>query len=149
MTTLTLELTREQIIELVEQLPPADRRITFEHLAASEYWSELAGIRLEEYFSFIADDDIRLKGTRIGIESILIEYLQHHKTPEQIAALFTSVALEQVYATILYYLKAKEKVTAYLTDYLNYTNQARQNQAAHPPSATHRIKTLIAQRQKA
>ncbi|CAC5340128.1 MULTISPECIES: hypothetical protein [Planktothrix] len=26
---------------------------------------------IEEYFEFLADDDIRVKGTRVGIESIL------------------------------------------------------------------------------
>ncbi len=32
-------------------------------------------MQLEEYFDFLADDDIRLKNSRVGIESILYEYI--------------------------------------------------------------------------
>ncbi|MDZ7970482.1 MAG: hypothetical protein RM368_37090 [Nostoc sp. DedSLP03] len=32
-------------------------------------------MKLEDYFNALAPDDIRLKGTRIGIESILYEYI--------------------------------------------------------------------------
>ncbi len=32
-------------------------------------------INLEEYFNFLAPDDIRLKGTRVGIETILFDYI--------------------------------------------------------------------------
>ena len=35
-----------------------------------------------EYFLFLADDDIRVKGTRIGIEHILYEYIHNAKSPE-------------------------------------------------------------------
>ncbi len=61
-------------------------------------------MQLEQYFDFLAPDDIRIKGHRIGIESVLYEYLFREQTPEQIARRFPSLTLEQVYATILYYL---------------------------------------------
>jgi hypothetical protein len=32
-------------------------------------------MQIEDYFNFLAPDDIRLKGTRIGIETILFDYL--------------------------------------------------------------------------
>jgi hypothetical protein len=32
-------------------------------------------MQLEDYFNFLRPDDIRLKGSRIGIETILYEYL--------------------------------------------------------------------------
>ncbi|NEO76071.1 MAG: hypothetical protein F6J99_07355 [Moorea sp. SIO4G3] len=32
-------------------------------------------MQLEEYFNFLAPDDIRIKGHRIGIETVLYEYL--------------------------------------------------------------------------
>ncbi|MGB7710432.1 MAG: hypothetical protein WBL95_13020 [Microcoleus sp.] len=34
---------------------------------------------IEEYFEFLADDDIRVKGTRVGIESILYEYIYQQR----------------------------------------------------------------------
>ena len=43
-------------------------------------------MNLEEYFDFQRPDDIRLKGTRIGIESILYEYLHRGRTPDEIIA---------------------------------------------------------------
>ncbi|MEH2161460.1 MAG: DUF433 domain-containing protein [Nostoc sp.] len=78
-------------------------------------------MKLEEYFNALAPDDIRLKGTRIGIESILYEYIYRCKTPEEIAEQFLLVTLEQVYATILYYLHHRSEVDAYLADWLEFS----------------------------
>ncbi len=68
---------------------------------------ELTSVYLEEYFTFLAPDDIRLKGTRIGVETILYDHIHRGRTPEEIAQAYQSVTLEQVYATILYYLHNK------------------------------------------
>ena len=73
-------------------------------------------MQLEDYFNFLTPNDIRLKGTRIGIETILYDYIYHAKTPEEIAKTYSSLSLEQVYATILYYLHEQEKITNYLTE---------------------------------
>ena len=56
---------------------------------------------IEEYFDFLADDDIRVKGTRVGIESILYEYIYHQRSPEEILKHFYKLTLDQIYATIL------------------------------------------------
>lgn len=90
-------------------------------------------MQLETYFDFLAEDDIRVKGTRIGIESILYEYIYRNKTAEQIAGRFPTLKLEQIYATILYYLHNSEKVEAYLLDWLNFSREAREKQAENPP----------------
>ena len=39
-------------------------------------------MQLEDYFKFLAPNDIRLKGSRIGIETILYEYIYRSRTPE-------------------------------------------------------------------
>lgn len=75
-------------------------------------------IRLHDYFSVIAPDDIRIKGTRISIEQILYEYLYNHQSPEEIQKHFTTVTLEQIYATILYYFRNQEQVSDYLENWL-------------------------------
>jgi len=72
--------------------------------------SEEPTMQLEDYFDFLAPNDIRIKGSRIGIESVLYEHIHNAKTPEEIDAQFWSINLEQVYATILYYLHNKEAV---------------------------------------
>ena len=33
-------------------------------------------MQLEDYFDFLTPDDIRIKGTRIGIETVLEDYLE-------------------------------------------------------------------------
>jgi uncharacterized protein (DUF433 family) len=77
-------------------------------------------MQLEDYFDFLGPNDIRLKGHRIGIESILYEYIHRSQTPEEIAIRFPTLNLEQIYATILYYLHHKEQVHAYLTAWLEH-----------------------------
>ena len=39
---------------------------------------------LEDYFDFIADDDIRIKGTRVGIETVLDDYIHRGQSREAI-----------------------------------------------------------------
>ncbi len=89
-------------------------------------------MQLEEYFDFLAPEDIRIKGTRVGIETVLYEYIHRGQTAEQIADRFDAVTLEQVYATILYYLRHCETISAYLTAWLDYGEQARAAQARDP-----------------
>jgi uncharacterized protein (DUF433 family) len=101
-------------------------------------------MNLEEYFDFLRPDDIRLKGTRIGIESILYEYLHRGRTPEEIAARFHTVMLDQVYATILYYLRNKETVSRYVADWLEWSSAMREEQERNPPPAVARLRALKA-----
>lgn len=41
-------------------------------------------MQLEDYFDFLAPNDIRIKGHRIGIETVLDDYLHERLTAEQI-----------------------------------------------------------------
>ena len=102
---------------------------------------------LEDNFMFLTENDIRLKGTRVGIETILCEYIDNSKMPVVIAAHYYTPTLEQVYATILYYLQNQEKVGAYLEDYLEYCRKAREEQAKNPSPAVIRLRKLIAERE--
>lgn len=103
-------------------------------------------MELEDFFDFLAADDIRLRGSRIGIESVLYEYLYRHKTAEQIAARFPSLRLEQVYATILYYLHNREKVQAYVQAGLDFSREMREKQEANPSPVVLRLRKLKAER---
>ncbi len=102
---------------------------------------------LEDNFMFLTENDIRLKGTRVGIETILYEYIDNSKMPVVIAAHYYTPTLEQIYATILYYLQNQEKVGAYLEDYLEYCRKAREEQAKNPSPAVVRLRKLIAERE--
>lgn len=106
-------------------------------------------MELESYFDFLAPDDIRIKGTRIGIETILYEYLHRSQSPEAIAARYPSVTLEQVYATITYYLHRRETVNAYLDDWLAHGRRMQAAQQQNPPPVVIKLRTAAAQRQQA
>ncbi len=99
-------------------------------------------MKLEDYFDFLAADDIRLKGSRIGIESVLYEYIYRKQTAEQLADRFPTLELEQIYSTILFYLHNREKVEAYLLDGLNFSREMREKQAKNPSPAVSRLRKL-------
>jgi uncharacterized protein (DUF433 family) len=104
-------------------------------------------MQLEDYFSFLAPDDIRLKGTRIGIETILFDYLFRARTAEEIANIYPSLNLEQVYATLLYYLHNKATVDAYMTDWLEWAERMREEQRHNPPPVAEKLRNLRAERE--
>jgi uncharacterized protein (DUF433 family) len=99
-------------------------------------------MQLEDYFDVLEPDDIRLKGTRIGIESILYDYIYRCKTPEEITEQFHTVTLEQVYATILYYLHHRSEVDAYLADWLEFSRTMREEQERNPLPARLRFRQM-------
>ena len=101
---------------------------------------------LEDNFMFLAEHDIRLKGTRVGIETILYEYIHNSKMPVVIADYYYTPTLEQIYATILYYLQNQEKVGTYLEDYLKYCQSAREEYEKDPPPGAVRLRELIAEK---
>ena len=103
-------------------------------------------MQLEEYFDFLAPDDIRIKGHRIGIESVLYEYIHRAQTPEEIAERFPSLTLDQIYATILYYLRNKQQTDAYLTAWLEHGERMRAEQALHPTPAMLKLRQVRAER---
>lgn len=86
-------------------------------------------MQLEDYFEFLSPDDIRLKGTRVGIETVLNDYLFRKLTPEEIASKYSSLELDQVYATILYYLRNRQTVEGYLTGLMEWGRAQREAQA--------------------
>ena len=90
-------------------------------------------MQLEDYFNFLAPDDIRLKGTRVGIETILYDFLQRGRTPEKIAATYPSLTLEQVYATLTYSLHNQAAMSQYLADWIAHGERLRAEQEQNPP----------------
>ena len=102
-------------------------------------------MELENYFEFLSEEDIRIKGTRIGIETVLDDYMDGI-SPEEIAIRYRSLTLEQVYATITYYLHNREKVEAYLEAWRQYTEQSSQMQEKNPSDVIKRLRKLKAEK---
>ena len=103
-------------------------------------------LKIEDYFNFLTPDDIRLKNSRIGIETILSEYIYRAKTPEEIAQLYPTLSLEQVYATILYYLHNSEEITRYMTAWLDHCLQSAKKQDENPPDYIVKLRQLKAEK---
>jgi uncharacterized protein (DUF433 family) len=97
---------------------------------------------MESYFDFLSPDDIRIKGTRLGIETVLDDYLGG-AGPEEIAARYRTLTLEQVYATITYYLHKREEIDKYLERWRAYTEAAWQEQQRSPPEFVRELRERI------
>jgi len=105
-------------------------------------------MQLEDYFDFLGTDDIRIKGTRIGIETVLDDYLGGI-SPEEIAARYRTLTLEQVYATVTYYLHNQTEATDYLQRWRAYTEAAWQEQQRNPPDFVRELRERIQRRKEA
>lgn len=105
-------------------------------------------MQLQDYFDFLAPNDIRIKGTRVGIETILWDYLDLGLFPEQIAARYRTLSLEQVYAALTYYWHNREQVEAYLRTVEKELDRQRQEQDRHPSPAVQRLRELARQREQ-
>jgi len=88
-------------------------------------------VELEKYFEFIDNQAVRIAGTRIGIETILRDY-QQGAGPEEIVLRYPTLSLEQVHATITYYLANQERVESYLEQVNRRQEEAWQEQQQHP-----------------
>jgi hypothetical protein len=75
--------------------------------------------------------------------------LDDYQSLEAIVARYPSLLLEQVYATITYYLHNQEAVNAYLEDWLEDSRQRREAQERTPPPVVIKLRVLAAQRQGA
>ena len=53
-------------------------------------------MQLEDYFDFLSPDDIRIKGTRVGIETVLYDFIHRCRTPEEIAQSYRTLFLQMV-----------------------------------------------------
>ena len=104
---------------------------------------------LEDYFDFLADDDIRIKDTRVGIETVLDDYIHRGQSPEAIAQTYPSLTLEQVYATILYYLHNKEALSKYLENWMEYCLKSEQEYDRNPPTFVIRLRQVKAEQEAA
>jgi len=102
-------------------------------------------MQIEKYFDFLSENDIRFKGSRIGIETILYEYIHRDRAPEDIVRSYPSLSLEQVYAAILYYLHENQKVSNYVTNWLEQQHQRQLEQEANPHTGIVRLRQVVAE----
>lgn len=100
-------------------------------------------MQLEDYFEFLDPLTIRVKGTRIGIETILDEYLNRGLVAEEIALRYRSLSLEQIYATLTYYWHNHEQVDTYLRAVAEELASQRQGQEVSPPPGVQYLRSML------
>lgn len=85
--------------------------------------------------------NLPFKGTRIGIEIVIEDFLEG-ASPEEIAIRYPNLSLEQVYATITYYLANREKIDQYIVSGWQEIEKAAQAQEENPPEFIKRLRQL-------
>jgi uncharacterized protein (DUF433 family) len=101
-------------------------------------------IEPDRYLEIISDVEVRIKGTRVGVEHLLSAY-QSGMQPEEIALEFPTLTLEQIHGVIACYLRQRQQFDAYLHQWLSQTREHRTIQASlPPPEVVNRLRTLIA-----
>ena len=95
-------------------------------------------MQLEDYFDFVSTDEIRLRGTRIGVEVVLSEYVDG-VLPEEIVLNYPPLSLEQVHASITYFLSHRSAMDQYLSNWAAGGDQALRHQRLNGSSLIDRL----------
>ena len=105
-------------------------------------------MRLEDYFEFDKFDTkfgaverIRVKGHRVSIEHV-IELFNAGMSPERIRQNFPSLSLEEVYATITYYMHNRQEVEQYIKKSEGVADAFYQEHQGQPPPVVQRLRAL-------
>ncbi len=120
MTTITIELTDEQIRTLFERLPEAEK------IAAAP-----GMVRVEDFLDFSNAPEIRIKGHRVWLEHVVEHYIAG-RSPEEIAQEFPGLGIERIYAAIAYYLANRETVDAHMAKLKEEAERGIREQAETP-----------------
>lgn len=103
---------------------------------------------LESYFEFLSEDAIRITGTRVGIETVLRDY-REGTSPEEIVLRHPTLSLEQVHATITYYLANRKEMEAYLELVRQRQEEAWQEQQRHPSEFVRSLRERLERQRQA
>lgn len=96
---------------------------------------------LEDFLEFVAPNAIRIKGHRIGIETIVLEHL-NGLTPIEIVIEHPTLSLVEVEAVLEYYRLHKDDVTKYLKLLDEEEEMLRRNQELNPSPAVLHLREL-------
>lgn len=100
--------------------------------------------QLEEYFDFSGSHPVRIKGHRVGI-NLIIEDFKSGMPAEEIAAEFPTIRLEDVFATLTYYLQNQQQLDNWLTSLQDWMQQDMHEKQAHPSPVAQRLRGMKVQ----
>ncbi len=101
-------------------------------------------MELANIFDFTNPMSIRIKGTRVGIEIVIEQFLKG-ADPREIQRIFPNLTLEQIYATITYYLLNKEKIEGYIAEGIKQAEAAYKEQLKNPSPGVKRLMKIKAE----
>jgi uncharacterized protein (DUF433 family) len=100
----------------------------------------------DPYVEVQPSGDIRIRGTRVGIEQIAWAY-QDGSIAEEIAIEYPTATLDQVHGAIAYYLRHRSEIDAYLAELESASRAARAQQASQTaPEVVQRLRKLATAR---
>jgi uncharacterized protein (DUF433 family) len=105
-------------------------------------------MQLEDYFDFLDPNDIRIKGHRVGIQSILAKYIAGMPA-EEITRRYDTLRPLDIYATITYYLQNQDEMDAYLRRNEQLVAEQIARSDANPSPTVLRLRKLREQREGA
>lgn len=88
--------------------------------------------------------DIRVTGTRIGLEDIIEDY-HKGRSPEEMVLAYSTLKLRDVYAVISYYLQNKAEVDAYVQEQYRRADETRERLGIN--KASEEFKKMLLERQ--
>jgi uncharacterized protein (DUF433 family) len=103
-------------------------------------------VELANTFEFISPETIRIKGTRVGIEVVIENFLEG-ASPEEIRGHHPHLTLKQIYATITYYLFHQERIDDYIKAGYKRVEAAYEEQRKNLSSGVKRLMKIKAQRE--
>lgn len=104
-------------------------------------------MEVRDYFDFVDENTIKMKGHPFGIERVLEDYLQGAHIGD-IRQRYQSLELDEIHAAILYYLANKEEMTAYLQRVKARDPEAWQQRQRKPDPFLIGFRELLEERSK-
>ncbi len=98
------------------------------------------------YLEVHASDDVRIRGTRVGLEHLVWAYNDGF-TAEELAMQYRTVTLEQVHAVLAYYLANRSVVDEYLRQCVERSENFRRELDRQPvPDVVLRLRQIAESR---
>jgi uncharacterized protein (DUF433 family) len=96
----------------------------------------------EDHLEFLTPDEIRIRGTRIGLENVLYRLIDCAYSPEAIVEQFPSLSLEQVHAVLEYYQQHRQEVEEYMAAWRSQKERLQAEQDHNPSPGIARLRKL-------
>jgi len=105
-------------------------------------------MQLEDYITVIGPYTVRVTGHRMGIETILFDYLEEGLGAEEIAWRYPTLSREEVHVVLAYYWHNKAEVDQYLRRVRELEEQQWAEQERNPSPAMLRLEQLVRERRE-